>query len=190
MSWIDRHLKNKQYLLDIKELRSFCIKRWPKELGTIHGIEHWDRVARFGKMLYQEGADMEVVMAFAYLHDSQRINNGYDIDHGKRASSFIDSIRHTKLTSLNNVQIEKLKKACELHTIKHKTGDLTIDICFDADRMDLLRVGIIPIPRKMATQKGAELVADPSYQEFYEHLIKESLPPSDPGSGTYSSPSE
>ena len=171
MSWIDKYLNNRQNLLDIKELRSFCISRWPKELGTIHGIEHWDRVARFGKMLYQEGADMEVVLAFAYLHDSQRINNGYDIDHGKRASKFIDSIRHTKLTSLNDVQIEKLKKACELHTIKHKTGDLTIDICFDADRMDLLRVGIKPSPDRMATLHGAELVADPYYEVYYNEII-------------------
>lgn len=36
-------------------------------MGTTHSIEHWDRVAKFGRLLYKEGADMDVIMAFAYL---------------------------------------------------------------------------------------------------------------------------
>ena len=31
-----------------------------------------------------------------------------------------------------------------------------IDACFDSDRLDLARVGIIPDPDKMATKEGAE----------------------------------
>ena len=38
-----------------------------------------------------------------------------------------------------------------------KTGDPTIDACFDADRLDLGRVGIIPDPGRLATEKGKEL---------------------------------
>jgi uncharacterized protein len=121
-------------------------------------------------MLYQEGADMDVILAFAYLHDSERRDNAMDIEHGKRASLLIDRIRETELKALNDEQIAKLKRACELHTIEHRTGDITIDICFDADRMDLLRVGIIPDPKRMATKLGAELVADPNYEDFYREL--------------------
>lgn len=33
-------------------LRSFSISQWPEDMGTTHGLEHWDRVARFGRMLY------------------------------------------------------------------------------------------------------------------------------------------
>ena len=106
---------------------------------------------------------MDVIMAFAYLHDSERMDNGYDVEHGARASKLIDTIRHTELRALNDEQIRKLKRACELHTIEHRTGDITIDICFDADRMDIGRVGIKPLPERMATKRGAELVADPDY---------------------------
>ena len=155
----------------ISELRSYCLNRWPKDLGTTHGVEHWDRVARFGKMLYQEGVDMDVVTTFAYLHDSERKDNCEDINHGKRASKLIDAIRTSLLSELNDKQITKLKQACELHTIKHRTGDITIDACFDADRMDLLRVGIKPSPDKMATRRGAELVADPYYEIYYNEII-------------------
>ena len=155
---------------DYSNLRSFSISRWPEEMGTTHGVEHWDRVAKFGQMLYQEDADMDVILAFAYLHDSERKNNAVDDEHGKRASAFIDTIRYTELRALSNEQIAKLKRACELHTIEHSTEDVTIDTCFDADRMDLLRVGIMPDPKRMATKRGAELVSDPYYEVYYQEV--------------------
>ena len=159
--------------LNIERLRSFCASRWPERMGKAHGVEHWDRVAKFGQMLYQEGADMDVIMAFAYLHDIERENNAVDDEHGLRASVYIDTIRYTELSALSDEQIAKLKRACELHTIEHRTGDITIDTCFDADRMDLLRVGILPDPRRMATKRGAELVADPYYEKYYHEICNE-----------------
>lgn len=36
----------------------------------------------------------------------------------------------------------------------------TIDACFDADRLDLGRVGITPDPEKMATERGKELAGN------------------------------
>lgn len=161
---------NKRISFDYEKIRCYSASRWPIDMGKTHGVEHWDRVARFGRMLYQEGADMDVILAFAYLHDAERMNNAEDIEHGKRASLLIDRIRETELWALNNEQIAKLKRACELHTIEHCTGDLTIDTCFDADRMDLLRVGITPSPERMATKRGAELVADPYYEKYYEEI--------------------
>ncbi|MBR1788152.1 MAG: hypothetical protein IJ762_03025 [Bacteroidaceae bacterium] len=44
--------------------------------------------------------------------------------------------------------------------MKHRTGNITVDICFDADRLDLTRVGITPNPRRMATSLGARLAAE------------------------------
>ena len=155
---------------DIEKLRSFTANRWPKHLGRTHGVEHWDRVAKFGQMLYVDGADMDVIMAFAYLHDSERRNNDEDLHHGLRAARFIDTIRLSHLSFLDYDQIVKLKRACELHTTEPRTSDLTIDICFDADRMDLLRVGILPLPDRMASKRGAELVSIPDYYEFYSDI--------------------
>lgn len=157
---------------ELEDLREFCVNRWPEEMGVIHGVGHWDRVAQFGKMLYQEGADMDVIMCFAYLHDSERINNSVDDEHGFRASLFIDTIRDTYLKALSDEQIATLKMACEMHTVVPRTGDITVNICFDSDRMDLLRVGIMPLPERMATRQGAELVADSQkYLDFSRPLI-------------------
>ena len=154
----------------LDNLRAFCMNRWPEKMGATHGVEHWDRVAKFGQMLCQGGADMDVILAFAYLHDSERQNNSIDDEHGSRASAFIDTIRDTELRELSDEQIRKLKRACELHTIEHRTGDMTIETCFDADRMDLLRVGIMPDPKRMATKRGVELVSDPYYEVYYQEI--------------------
>ena len=89
-----------QLTFDWKKLRQFSIARWPKEMGTTHGIEHWDRVAKFGEMLYVDGVDINVVVAFAYLHDVERINNYVDDMHGQRASMLVDSIRHNYYETL------------------------------------------------------------------------------------------
>ena len=144
---------------DVNALRQFAVERWPKEMGPVHGVGHWDRVARNGRLLYVEGADRDVIAAFAYLHDSQRQSNGPDLEHGQRAAHFVDEIRDTYLRALTDEQIALLKEACALHTVEHRTGNITVDICFDADRLDLSRVDITPNPELMATERGAAIAA-------------------------------
>lgn len=99
---------------------------------------------------------MEVVLCFAYLHDVERQSDGYDVEHGPRAAELIDQIRYSVLSFLDDKQIGLLKDACTFHTTCPKTGNPTIDACFDSDRLDLPRAGIIPDPDKMATKEGAE----------------------------------
>ena len=60
---------------------------------------------------------------------------------------------------VNDNDIHLLKEACRLHTVATKTGNPTIDACFDADRLDLRRVGIIPDPARMATKKGKKIAS-------------------------------
>ena len=40
----------------------------------------------------------------------------------------------------------------------------TIDACFDADRLDLGRVGIDPDPERMATERGKEIANNENKQ--------------------------
>ena len=85
------------------------------------------------------------------------MDDGDDLQHGPRAAAFIDTIRDTLLVDVSDEDIHLLKEACRLHTVATKTGNPTIDACFDADRLDLGRVGIIPDPARMATKKGKEI---------------------------------
>jgi uncharacterized protein len=139
----------------IEEIRKFVHSRWT--LGELHGINHWDRVYKNGQRLLTPEVNPLVVGLFAYLHDSCRMNDGEDISHGKRAAEWIDTLRDNYLKDVSDEEFKLLKEACRLHTTVLKTGNPTIDACFDADRLDLWRVGITPDPNKLATEKGKEI---------------------------------
>ena len=138
----------------IERLREFAIQHSKLGAYSIHGISHWDRVASNADTLCTSDVDSLVVRAFAYIHDVERVNESDDWQHGPRAALLVDEIRSSVLSFLNDQEIEQLKDACRLHTIRHKTEDATVNACFDADRLDLGRVGITPNPNKMATVQG------------------------------------
>lgn len=120
----------------------------------IHGIDHFERVEYYGKLLQTKDTDANVIRAFAYLHDCFRESDGHDLEHGPRAADFIENWRYTFLSYLDDTQFGKLQDAIRWHTSKRFTYDPTINACFDADRLDLWRCGITLNPEKMASEKG------------------------------------
>ena len=150
----------------IKDIRRYIHAQWI--LGPLHGIRHWDRVYENGQKLLTPDVNSLVVGLFAYLHDSCRMDDGEDLYHGQRAAIWIDTLRNTYLKELSDEEIEQLKEACRLHTIVSNTGDPTIDVCFDSDRLDLWRVGIIPDPDKLATERGKEIARNTDYKQLMD----------------------
>ena len=148
----------------VEEIRRYVNAKWT--LGALHGIRHWDRVYENGQKLLTPDTNPLVIGLFAYLHDSCRIDDGEDLYHGKRAADWIETLRGTYLKDVSNEEIELLQEACRLHTTKHKTGNPTIDACFDSDRLDLWRVGIIPDPARLATEKGKEIARNTDYKSL------------------------
>lgn len=137
---------------DLQSIIDYVGKDW--HLGPIHGIEHWKRVERNGLLLATDNVNIKVVRLFAYLHDHKRLSDGWDLEHGRRAAENLDNIRQILLSELTDDEFVMLKRACMEHTIIHRTGIPTIDACFDADRMDLPRVGYMPDPVRMASELG------------------------------------
>ena len=144
--------------LDIDALKKFAAARW--QLDNLHGMPHWQRVERNGELLATPDCDLTVIRCFAYLHDSCRRDNGVDYEHGPCAAAFIETLKDSYLKGLTDQQFTLLKEAIEKHTSHHKTGIPTIDACFDADRLDLIRVWIWPNPQKMASEKGKQFAAN------------------------------
>ena len=89
------------------------------------------------------GADLTVVRLFALLHDSCRLDDGEDLDHGPRAAEMLDRIVPT-IFALDRDRLDLLKQAIRLHTSGLTTEDPTIGTCWDADRLDLGRIGTRP----------------------------------------------
>lgn len=89
---------------------------------------------------------------FAFLHDSQRKNDLKDPLHGHRAADFALQLRQQSiLTELDASEFEQLCEAMRLHSDGHTEGPAAIRACWDADRLDLARVGIQPSPNRLCT---------------------------------------
>lgn len=117
-----------------------------------HGVAHWARVLENGRRLAKEtGAILAVVELFAVLHDSRRISEGSDPDHGPRAAEFAEELRAVRLFELSDDAFLLLHRACAGHTHERTHPDVTIQTCWDADRLDLGRVGITPDPRLLCS---------------------------------------
>jgi uncharacterized protein len=111
--------------------------------SPIHGIEHWQTVERNGHYLASfNDADTQVLSYFAHFHDCMRENEHIDLGHGPRGASFAKKYRD--LIPLNNVQFKQLTDACKGHTYGERPECITINTCWDSDRLDLHRVGIMP----------------------------------------------
>jgi uncharacterized protein len=96
------------------------------------------------------GANAAVVQLFAVLHDARRISDADDPDHGQRAAAYARSLRGIHF-QLPDPEFELLCAACAAHSNGHIAGDRTVQTCWDADRLDLGRGGIIPNPRYLCT---------------------------------------
>ena len=155
----------------VENIRSLVNSRW--KLDSVYGLEHWDIVFQNGQKLLTPEVHTIVVELFAYLHDSCREDNFEDIHHGERAAEWIKTLRHTYLKELSDEDFQLLYDACYLHTTTDKTGNPTIDACFDADRLDLWRVGIMPDPKRMATKIGAEIAQ--TFVDAYNRYLHENL---------------
>lgn len=122
-------------------------------LNGDHGIRHWERVAKIGAFLAERtGADIQVVDLFAYLHDAKREDELSDPEHGAKATVFAKELYDSGVIAITADQMEQLAIACRDHNNSSaKSQDITIQTCWDADRLDLWRVGIIPNPAQLNT---------------------------------------
>ncbi|HXI72540.1 MAG TPA: hypothetical protein VNN22_19530 [Verrucomicrobiae bacterium] len=128
---------------------------------SVHGPSHWRRVERNGLLLAaRSGARIDVVRLFAVFHDSKRLNEFNDPEHGPRGAAFAGQLRNV-LFQIDDAGFDLLCEACTVHTALHHSQDATIGACLDADRLDLGRVGITPDPGFMSTEYG-RILATPN----------------------------
>jgi uncharacterized protein len=108
-------------------------------------------VLEIGLMLAEHtGADPDVVAHFAVFHDARRVNEHTDPGHGLRGSDLARELRADWL-SLSDEQFSALTFACDFHTAGHPHASVTARTCWDADRLDLWRIGIEPNDHYLGT---------------------------------------
>jgi len=126
--------------------------------SRMHGLDHWFRVWKNAQWLISHSeikdVDMEVVALFALFHDSMRVNDGNDPEHGTRGWLLFQYLYDGAGHILTKNQSLLLSSACEDHSNGLPHPDPTIAVCWDADRLDIHRHGIWPDPRFMSTGAG------------------------------------
>jgi len=138
--------------MNLKPLLHTILQDYSLPISGCHGVAHWARVLENGRFLCeQNGADIDVVSLFALLHDSRRISETTDPDHGLRAAEYAKRIRGFDF-QLDDKAFHLLYRACEGHTHERTHSNLTIQTCWDSDRLDLGRVGVTPDPSRLCTE--------------------------------------
>jgi uncharacterized protein len=155
----------------------FILDQFPMKPQGIHGIFHWARVFENGLRLAGEtGARLDVIEHFALLHDSRRLNDWGDHDHGPRAATFIASLREQWI-DLDEEGYDWLVQAVKGHTNGSCDADVTVQTCWDADRLDLKRVGISPLPSRLCTLPAREpsTIQSASERAWYNWIAEATL---------------
>lgn len=135
-------------------LRSIYRLDWEHGL---HGWSHWVRVYENGMRLAKtNSADELVVGLFAFTHDIARKNDGGDRGHGARAAALIREEMQGRFFQLTPLQLAQLTQAVSEHTDGKTEADITVQTCWDSDRLDLWRAGYYPSPHKLCTNEAKD----------------------------------
>lgn len=138
----------------------------------VHGLAHWARVLDNGLRVAEgSGADEHVVTLFAVFHDACRRNDNHDPEHGPRAAQLFSDLRHLA-PEVSERQASLLVEACREHTNGAVHADPTIGACWDADRLDLARVGIHPNARYLSTEvaRAPAMIVDATGRAVRDHV--------------------
>jgi uncharacterized protein len=118
-------------------------RAWRAE-STLHGDEHWRCVGATGLALVAWVADADRILVFCFglLHDTRRLTDGADPEHGARAAAFAEELKPEGLLTLDDLRFAALTEALVDHSGGLVSDDPTTGVCWDADRLHLPRVSI------------------------------------------------
>ena len=141
-----------------------------------HGLTHWARVLENGlRLAPATGANVTVVALFAIFHDARRRSDSRDPGHGERGAQCATELRAAWL-DLTDAEMDLLYEACARHTDGWLEADVTVQTCWDADRLDLPRAGVQVRPERLCTAaaRGPAMIAwaaERSVAEFEPEFV-------------------
>lgn len=143
-------------VMQLEPIIEAILAQYRLDPNGLHGLPHWERVLQNGLRLAEvTGADTTVVKLFSVFHDACRLNEHKDPVHGARGAALAQKLRG-KVFSCSDVQMDLLVRACSRHTggTPEDDQDITVLTCWDADRLDLGRVGKVVDPDRLCTTSG------------------------------------
>lgn len=150
---------------DMSRIKDLAIDRYHGDPLGHNGPVHWEHCWENAKLLIPiTQANPIVVQLFCYLHDCCAVNSGEEPEHGPAAAFFIKQ-NSTLFSFLTAQEFKLLIDACADHTFHKLSKDPTIGTCWDADRLDLGRLGIYPKAEFFSTQAAKDpAIIERAYQ--------------------------
>ncbi len=145
-----------------------------KHNSVLHGVAHWSRVHRYGLLLAEslrltETQKLAIVL-FAWTHDMARINDGGGNQHSIDGAEYVRHITDTLFSDFPDPVLHVVQNAIRYHSDGMNAEEALYELpilqesewsreqllniigcCWDADRLDLLRLGMMPLDHKMST---------------------------------------
>jgi uncharacterized protein len=153
-------------------------KSWYESADEVHSFEHVLRVKAMAERIGRvEGADLEIIEAAAYLHDSRGASpaeGGKERkEHHITSAEFAGEVLASK--GWSQERIEAVQHCIRAHRFRHngeRPESLEAQCLFDADKLDVL--GAVGAARTIAyaVLAGQPVYAQPS-QKFLETGEKE-----------------
>ena len=145
-----------------------------KHNSSLHGVAHWTRVHRYGLLLADslELPDTEklAIALFGWTHDLARTDDAGGNVHAYDGAKYVQVVTDNLFRDFPNTTLDVVKVAIRYHSDGMNTEEAihelaitehsnwsresvlnVIGCCWDADRLDLLRLGIVPNESKMST---------------------------------------
>jgi hypothetical protein len=118
----------------------------------VHGIMHWRAVAQSGLYLAGliEDLDPALILLFGLLHDSCRENEFDDPYHGHRAAQLLERLDRERIVRLSPERASTLMHALSEHDAGYTSEDPNVGACWDADRLQLQRLGFALDPDRLS----------------------------------------
>ena len=145
-----------------------------KHNSAIHGVAHWTRVHRYGLLLADSLKLSEkekiAIALFGFTHDLARTDDGGGNQHSIAGAKYVQYVTDTLFSDFPNSTVDIVKVAIRYHSDGMNAEEALYELpiagssnwsresvlnmigcCWDADRLDLLRLGIMPNESKMST---------------------------------------
>ena len=148
-------------------------KSWYEGADEVHSFEHVLRVKAMAERIGRvEGADLEIIEAAAYLHDSRGASpaeGGKERkEHHIASAEFAGEILASK--GWSQERIEAVQHCIRAHRFRHngeRPESLEAQCLFDADKLDVL--GAVGAARTIAY---AVLAGQPVYAQPSQHFLE------------------
>ncbi len=142
---------------------------------VLHGVSHLRRVAILsGRLANAVGEDVESAVVMGFLHDCARKDDGNDTEHGHESAFLARGLIDRFYPHLD------VNRICEA-IAGHADGEVTTDpltaCLWDADRLELKRIGRTVDPDLLSTVVAKRLVRRRQPDERVMEEVSQELKP-------------